>query len=196
MMPTKSRADGFSAYTRMTARQRETRLRDLSTVRNPNLLARFLDEGDYVARDLLIVRGIFDDTKSAGLNECAHGILVRLAGATRVEKPNPLRPMSRRPGVMFQGFAYYDVRAHRVDAGSSGLIRLPKPDKVRFPDLIVVLFDTTYNLLGAWKVPRTVVAHHRTSTGLKVESDWREDPAVEAIGVSAEGWAKHGLELE
>jgi hypothetical protein len=194
--------DGWAEYNRMDTAERVAMREELSVLRNPPLMQLWFEEANYVARDVLLTRGMLEEGAAAGydgLCVCAHVILVEYAGATRVRSVTfesqwrTRAPGDRsRDGVVFPQLRHYDVRARRVTDPAKQFVSLTPRDKIRFPDVAVVLFDAEYELMSAWKIASSVVDQHRTGRGLPITSGWQQNIEVERINVAPE-WARHGV---
>lgn len=187
--PQANRREAWSEYAGLSASQRKRRQEDHEHRSIRDLVSRWYYTGDYAARDVLIERGVFDDTKSSTPNDYAHALLVEHVGAVRIAKPRPGRSQigSRAAGVMLPGFRHFDVRVREPNPdGTPRYVTIGSRASERFQGTIAVLFAEDFRIEGAFVVPRSVTDAHARASGLPIPGAWMNDPEVEQLAIPDE----------
>jgi hypothetical protein len=172
----------WTAYVRLAPAARRSLIEKGSGHTTSELVSTWLGDGNYVARDVLIARGVFPDTANCALNDYGHYVLETTLGASRIQLA-PMRGRQRLSGAVVPGAGRAHITTRRLSETTTTLnVGRPSASNVLNLDSIVtMLFAPDFSVLEAWALPLAVLEELGVKTRLRRGGPWTSHPAVRRL---------------
>jgi hypothetical protein len=177
----------YDWYTRLSPAARRGHAEERGRRATSELVAMWIDDGDYVARDVLVSRGVFSDTSNCELNDYGHHVLAQKLNATRIQLAHPQR-LQRLSGTLVPGIGRAYVTTRRMSHnGTTKTLNAGRPgvsNRLNLHWIITMLFARDFSLLEAWALPLDLVDElRRAKASLPHGGTWTSHPRVSRLDI-------------